>query len=147
MKLLQVFPLVFMTLFFPQCNSVTETSNPLIGTWMLVTSERVENGAKIPVRNIESTSKYIKTINESHFTTLWQDAVNPEDGGYNGGNYQYRNGLYTEYLEYHSKENLRNKVVHFKVELLGELLILQSCDDKGEPLEHGFVETWKRTIK
>lgn len=147
MKLLQSYHLFGIVLILCSCIQPVKDENPLVGTWHLITSERIENGNQIPVRDSESTSKYIKTINSTHFSTLWQDVAEPETSGYNGGDYALVDSIYTERLEYHSIENLRNREIHFKVQFVGELMILTSCDAQGQILDPGFVETWKRAKK
>ncbi len=120
-----------------------EEINPMLGTWVMVSGVYYSPSGHPGVES-PGSSKQMKVINDTHFTTLWQDSVSEEHKGFNGGKYTYQNGIYTEYLEYFTETGRIGDTAHFKVEINNNTLSISACDANGVVSETGYFQTWQR---
>lgn len=120
----------------------TYTSNPMIGTWKMVSGVYYAPGGET---DFSTNTREMKVINETHFTTLWQDTLDiNRNTGFNGGVYTFKDGIYTEYLEYFTIEDRVGDTAYFKVEFENELLNISACDAEGNISKTGYFQVWKR---
>jgi Lipocalin-like domain len=121
-----------------------EKSNPLEGTWQLLTGTIVENG-KTTVTDYGRDRSFIKVINKTHFTfllhDLQKDSVRLFSAG--GGRYELKGNDYTEHLEYCSDRAWEGHDFHFTIQISGDTLI-QSGMEKVDTIERMNTEKYIR---
>jgi hypothetical protein len=136
-------PVFAVAIFFAtSCTFKTETDNPVIGTWQLLTHTEITKGVSA-VTDYTKDNKMIKIINATHFAFLnhtintKKDSSNNFDAG--GGVYTLAGDKYTEHLDYYKDKNWEGKSFDFTVTFSGDTLI-----QKG--LEKVDKENINRTI-
>lgn len=119
------------------CSEEKKTSsNPMYGTWKLLSGTLVEKG-DTTVTDYTKTSSFIKIINETHFAFLLHDLNKGRDSAAvyssGGGKYTFNNGKYTEYLEYCTARDWEGHEFNFDISFNGDTLI-QSGVEKIDSL-------------
>lgn len=118
-------------------------SDSIEGTWILVKGTYItpDNTLNYPVVNEEV---HMKILGKSHFATVWKHPTDDHYSGFNGGNYTYQDGVYTEVLWYFmdNKESKGGPNM-FKLTFDGDKVYMNSCNEHGEQLEYGYFEEWK----
>ena len=110
-------------------------SNPLVGTWALVTTEN-SSPDSTPAPGVP-----LKMLNDSHFAFGFM--VPGGDVYAGGGRYAYRSGIYTETIAYHSDPFLVGRSLDFKFVLKdGTWYHTGTFDIEGRRYE--VNEIWKR---
>jgi hypothetical protein len=109
----RVLKLLFVSAAAVYLIGCAHASNPLIGSWRLVSSGdeviAVDEGARTT----------IKMLNDTHFAF---GIMTPEKEVWaGGGRYEYSKGIYTEIIEYHSLPYLVGQRIPFRCELKGDL--------------------------
>lgn len=122
--------------------SSCKESNSLEGTWELVKGTYIteDNTLNYPVSEGEIR---MKVLTKSHFATVFQHPTNDLYSGYNGGSYEYENGILTEHCDYFSNVKLLGKKNYFLIRFEEERVFMTACDKDGNALEYGFFEEWK----
>lgn len=122
--------------------SASHEENPMIGTWTMKSG--VYLGPDGRTSSAPTNSKQMKVINNTHFTTLWQNTDTYQNMGFNGGRYTYKNGVYSEYLDYFSITNRLGDTAYYKVDIKDNTLSISACDANGEVSETGYFQVWER---
>lgn len=115
----------------------------MVGTWVMKSGVLHGPDGQVGITD-PAFSRQMKVINDTHFTTLWQDAVTNENMGFNGGTYRYNNNIYTEHLEFFSITRRIGDTAHFKVEIKENTLSISACNEEGEISETGYFQEWER---
>ena len=109
----------------------TSSTNPIKGTWKLLTGTLIEKGDTV-VTDYTTDRSFIKIINDSHFAflshTLRKDTTDFSAGG---GSYTITGNNYTEHLEYCSAKEWEGHDFTFTVTITNDTLI-QSGVEKIE---------------
>jgi len=106
----------------PQSN--TTTTNPILGTWKLLTGTLIEKG-DTTVTDYTKDKSFIKIINDSHFAFLLHDLRKDSTSGFSagGGRYTLTGNSYTEHLEYCNAKEWEGHDFTFTVTINGDILI------------------------
>ncbi len=102
---------------------VSESPAPLAGTWKLVSGTLVEKG-DTTFTDYTGSREMIKIINATHFSFLNHDKSDTAAlfvAG--GGKYTFKEGNYTEFLEYCSDRQWEGHEFNFKVEIENDTLV------------------------
>ena len=133
--------IVLASSLFGCANKDTPGQNKIVGTWQLVYAETIESDS-LEVKDLSNT-RFIKIINDSHFSFLNQDE-NSSGAFYGGGGTYTLNGNdYTETLSFTATEALRNHEFPFKVEFKGDTLIQSGLEEvKAAGLKRNITEKY-----
>ncbi len=115
--------------------TATPVSNPLAGTWKLITGTLIEKGDTL-VTSYTNDISFIKIINDTHFAFLQHDLSKGKDSSAavfvaGGGSYSLNDNLYTEHLEYCSAREWEGNDFSFQIEIKNDTL-MQSEVEKVE---------------
>lgn len=113
------------------CNTKKE-SLPINGTWQLQTGTLIEKN-DTTVTDYTQNKRFIKIINDSHFSFLGHDLNKGKDSANaffsaGGGTYTLKDSTYTEQLEYCSDRNWENNKFEFTVRINNDTLIQQGVE-------------------
>jgi hypothetical protein len=148
MKLIIVF--AFMCLMMLSCgkNRATSTSNPMTGTWQLISGTLIQNG-DTSVSDATGNVSFIKIINDSHFAFLQHDKSKGRDSaavfGAGGGSYSLKDSIYTEHLEYCTAREWEGNDFTFTIIIKGDTLIQQGIEKvESEGVNRMNIEKYVR---
>lgn len=114
------------------------TRGPLYGPWLF--SGRESNGA-ISRRNTDQPRKTMKLLTGSRFQWIAFNTETKEFFGTGGGSYTAQNGVYTERIEFFSRDNARvGALLRFEYEVAGDDWHHRGKSSSGEPM----YEIWSR---
>lgn len=126
--------LLFVTTVIVSCNDKTnETStiaatNPIQGTWKLLTGTLIEKGDTVVTDYTKNTS-FIKIINVSHFAFLQHDLRKDSTSfSAGGGRYTLNGNNYTEHLEYCNAKEWEGHDFSFTVTISGDTLVQRGVE-------------------
>ena len=150
MKLYSCFVLIAIVTF--SCNMQDEkptaesATNPIRGTWKLVTATIIERGDTI-VTDYTKDRSFIKIINDSHFAFVQHDLNKGKDSATavfssGAGTYSLKDSLYTERLEYCTAREWEGHDFTFTIEISNDTLI-QSGVEKIESQGINRINTEK----
>ncbi|WP_242919939.1 hypothetical protein [Pontibacter liquoris] len=123
------------------------SSNPLTGTWQLVSGTLIAQG-DTTVTHYTNGISFIKIINDTHFAFLQHDLTKGKDSAVfvsGGGRYTLADSVYTEKLEYCSAREWEGNDFTFTVALQGDTLVqrgIEKVDEAGVNREN--IETYIR---
>src|ERR1700744_1367377 len=144
-------PLTFLAVavFLVACNSKnenTQTANPLIGTWKLVSGVTITKGENKP-NSYPKGQEMIKIINDTHFAFLNhvvntpKDSSNMFDAG--GGAYMLKGDQYTEHLDYYKDKAWEGKPFTFTITFSGDTLIQKGVEKvEGTGIDRIIIEKY-----
>jgi hypothetical protein len=134
MKKLLLLPLILLA-----CQP--EKTNPLEGTWQLVTGTIVENG-NTTITQYGQDKSFIKVINKTHFTFLLHDLGKDSTKLFaaGGGRYELEGNNYTEHLEYCSDRAWEGHDFPFTIQISGDTLV-----QSGGVMYHMMQKETKRS--
>jgi hypothetical protein len=113
---------------------------PLDGLWLFAT-RGPDTGQER--RGEENTRKTIKFLIDGRFQWIAYDTADMRFSGTGGGSYTARDGVYTETIEYFSRDNSRvGAHLEFQYEVKGTDWHHTGLNSKGEPL----YEIWARRV-
>ena len=123
--------------------STSLMNDSLEGTWILVKGIHVtsEDTIKLPATE---NAVHMKIIGKTHFATIWQDPNDENNEGFNGGTYTFENGIYTENLNFFSKNANIGLIARFKVKLEKDMFYMESIAEEGKKSDFSLYEVWKR---
>jgi hypothetical protein len=113
------------------CNT-PKISSPITGTWQLLTGTLIEKN-DTTVTDYTQNKRFIKIINDSHFSFLGHDLAKGKDSANafyssGGGKYTLKDSTYTEHLEYCSDRNWENNNFEFTIKINNDTLIQQGIE-------------------
>ncbi|MFL5738709.1 MAG: hypothetical protein ACJ75B_00720 [Flavisolibacter sp.] len=115
--------------------SNSAASNPLIGTWKLLTGTLIEKG-DTTITHYTGNLSFIKIINDSHFAFLQHDLKKGKDSAAvfvaGGGRYSLRDSMYTEHLEYCSDRQWEGNDFDFIITIHGDTLVQRGVEKVQE---------------
>lgn len=115
-----------------------DPEQPLDGLW-LFTTRGPDTGQER--RGEENTRKTLKFLLDGRFQWIAYDTANMRFSGTGGGSYTAKDGVYTETIEYFSRDNSRvGAHLEFLYEVKGTDWHHTGLNSKGEPL----YEIWAR---
>ncbi|MDB4920727.1 hypothetical protein [Mucilaginibacter sp.] len=147
-------PAVFLSLsaiaFLMACNNQGEkkeqATNPIIGTWQLVSGATITKGHTQAYPK-EKDQQMIKVINETHFAFLnhvmnaAKDSSNKFDAG--GGRYTLKGDQYTEHLDYYKDKAWEGKPFTFTVTFNGDTLVQKGIEKvEGTGIDRVIIEKY-----
>lgn len=110
-------------------------SEPLTGTWKLLTATLIEKG-DTTITDYTKNVSFIKIINDTHFAFLQHDLNKGKDSAAvfvsGGGSYSLNNNLYTEHLEYCSARNWEGNDFAFTITLKNDTLVQNGIEKVEE---------------
>lgn len=123
-------------------------TNPLVGTWQLVTGTLIEKGDTV-VTHYNNNISFIKIINDTHFAFLQHDLNKGKDSGAvfvaGGGRYSLKDSLYKEHLEYCSARNWEGNDFSFTISIKSDTLIQSGIEKvEGAGVDRINIERYTR---
>lgn len=101
-------------------------TNPILGTWQLLSSQTIV-GEDTTYKDYTQGMKGIKMLNEDHFAFFSHDLNKGQDStaayGSGSGPYTYKDGHYTEYLEFCSARQWEDNTFEFELTVTEDTLI------------------------
>lgn len=132
---------VLASSLFSCANKDTHIQNKMVGTWELVYAETIENDS-LEIKDLTNT-RFIKIINNSHFSFFNQEKNSSKDFYGGAGTYTLNGSDYVETLHFTSTEALRNHRFPFKVEFKGDTLIQSGLEEvKAAGLKRNITEKY-----
>ena len=127
---------------------VSKQNVPITGTWKLLSGTLIEKGDTV-VTEYNSTSSFIKIINDSHFAFLHHDLTKGKDTpavfSAGGGTYSIDNERYTEHLEYCTARNWEGHDFTFTVSISNDTLIQSGIEKiEAEGVDRMNIEKYVR---
>ena len=127
-------PVIFF-IFFISCNSKTTTgspnTNPITGTWKLLTGTLIEKGDTTTTDYTKNIS-FIKILNNTHFSFLQHDLNKGKDSSAvfvaGGGSYTLNDSIYTEHLEYCSAREWEGNEFKFIIAINNDTLVQRGIE-------------------
>lgn len=117
---------------------IKKINQDLDGTWLFAT-RGPDNGQER--RGEANTRKTLKYLQDGRFQWIAFDTDNMQFKGTGGGKYTSVDGVYTEHIDYFSKDNTRvGAALEFNYELKGVDWHHTGKNSKGEPM----YEIWSR---
>ncbi|SHN37033.1 hypothetical protein SAMN05216524_11452 [Mucilaginibacter sp. OK098] len=148
-------PVAFLSLsavaFLMACNNPAEkkepvATNPIIGTWHLVSGATISKGQS-QANSYPKDQEMIKVINETHFAFLnhiintAKDSSNKFDAG--GGRYTLKGDQYTEHLDYYKDKAWEGKPFTFTITFSGDTLIQKGVEKvEGTGIDRIVIEKY-----
>lgn len=124
-------------------NEVAPVPNKIVGTWELIYAETIENDS-LEIKDLSNT-RFIKIINNSHFSFFNQDKNSSEEFYGGAGTYSLINNNYIETLHFTPTDALRNHRFPFRVEFKGDTLIQSGLEEvEAAGLKRNIVEKYIR---
>lgn len=147
-SLLQILSLLLVV----SCTSTSEpatSSNPLNGTWKLLSGTLIENGDTV-ITDYTGNVSFIKIINDDHFAFLQHDLNHGKDTATalfvaGGGPYVLKDSIYTETLEYCNDRSWEGNDFSFTVTVKNDTLIqkgMEIIEEQG--INRLNIEIYKR---
>jgi len=103
-----------------------KSSLPINGTWQLFSATLIEKG-DTTITDYTIDKKFIKIINDSHFSFISHDLNKGKDSAANfsagAGTYKLVDSSYSEHLEFCSAREWENNDFHFTVSIRNDTLI------------------------
>lgn len=110
----------------------TGESSPLSGSWLFLGRKEGDN---MRTRDTDQPRKTMKILSDTRFQWIAYDTSNGMFYGSGGGTYSAENGVYTEQIEFFSRDNSRvGSVLPFKYRREGDIWHHSGNNSKGEPL-------------
>lgn len=137
--------LLIFSLFLLGCYKEKEPS--IVGTWELISAKTITKDSTFS--SVRPNEKMIKIINNTHFSFLRHDLNKGKDSlatyVAGGGTYTFKNGKYTEYLEFLNYREWEGNEFHFNAKIANDTLTIEGIE-KVEDLgvEHKIVEVYKK---
>ncbi len=122
MKLYYIICITFLFVFILGCTSTVEQSNPIEGTWELISGKYLapDTTYLFPVTDYH---RHILMINRTYYVWIRQDTSRQEANGYGGGKYTVEGDNYTEHIEFFFTPNCIGKSVTFTMKVKGDTLV------------------------
>lgn len=122
---MKIFTLALALIVLIGCSTNT-TKSPVVGTWKLLNGRLIEKG-DTTVTDYTQGQSFIKVINDTHFAFMLHD-LNPATDSLKtyssgGGTYTFKDGVYTEHLEYCSDRQWEGHDFSFTVTVKNDTLI------------------------
>ena len=118
--------LVFVSTIFFSCETYQSSAPQLAGTWQLFSAILIEKG-DTTITDYTKDKKFIKIINDSHFSFISHDLNKGKDSLANfsagAGTYKLVDSNYTEHLEFCSAREWENNDFHFTINIRNDTLI------------------------
>jgi hypothetical protein len=125
----------FILLLLAACTAKveTKTSNPIVGTWKLVSGTLITKTDTTVTDYLDGKSS-IKVINDTHFAFMVHDLTGGKDStsvlySSGGGKYDLINDKYTEHLEYCSAREWEGHDFSFTVTVRNDTLIQEGREE------------------
>lgn len=133
--------LVLVSSLFGCANKDIPVQNKIVGTWELVYAETIENDS-LEIKDLANT-RFVKIINNSHFSFFNQDENNSENFYGGAGIYTLNGNDYAETLTFIATDALRDHEFPFKVEFKGDTLIQSGIEEvKAAGLKRTITEKY-----
>ena len=125
-----------------------ETGPSMIGTWQLLTVLTIEGEDTVMTSYTEGV-KGIKMLNETHFAFSQHDLNQGKESDSlyvsGGGTYTYKDGIYTENLEYCNFRFYENNTFEFEVVVTGDTLLQRGEEEVPEAgISKYIIESYVR---
>ena len=102
-------------------------TNPLFGTWQLVSGTIIEKGDTSVTNYTNNKTSFLKIINNTHFAYLKHDLNKGKDSTAvfvsGGGSYSLKDSSYKEHLEFCSARNWEGNDFDFTIKIEYDTLI------------------------
>lgn len=144
----KILPLAFTILLVTGCETEKQ-GLPLTGTWQLISGTLIENNNST-VTDYTKGRKFLKIINDSHFSFIHHDLTNGKDSSTavfsaGAGSYTLKDSTYTENLEFCSDRNWENHSFTFTVTIQNDTLVQQGVEKiEGTNVNRYNIEKYVR---
>jgi hypothetical protein len=135
----------------PTADTKPEAS-PIEGTWELLSETKIEK-SDTTFTPAAKNQRMIKIINKTHFAFLRHDLNGGKDSTNaiyvaGGGTYEFKDGAYTEHLEFLNFRDWENHDFHFTVKIQNDTLIQQGQEKvEGTDIDRYIIEKYARVSK
>lgn len=125
---------------------------PIEGTWELLSETKIEK-SDTTFTPAAKNQRMIKIINKTHFAFLRHDLNGGKDSTNaiyvaGGGTYDFKDGAYTEHLEFLNFREWENHDFHFTVKIQNDTLIQQGQEKvAGTDIDRYIIEKYARVTK
>ena len=139
--------MICLAVLFVSCESKKPAAS-IACTWELLTGTIIERN-DTTVTDYTKGKKFIKIINDSHFSFISHDLNKGKDSTAfyvsGGGTYTFKDSAYTENLEFCSDRTWENNSFHFTVTIHNDTLIQQGVEKvAGTPIDRLNIEKYIR---
>jgi hypothetical protein len=143
-------PLLLAIVLFAACQPQPESFR-MNGTWRLISGTTITKGVAT-VTDYTKDSKFLKIINDDHFTFIKHDLNPPRDSSNHfdagGGSYTLNGDQYTEHLDFYSDHNWEGKTFPFTVTISHDTLIQRGREKvENENVDREIIERYVREGK
>jgi hypothetical protein len=146
---MKVIPCIIVAfIFFIACETKKQ-SLPLAGTWQLISGTLIEKG-DTTVTDYTTGKKFIKVINDTHFSFTGHDLGNGKDSATafyssGAGTYSLADSTYTEHLEFCSDRAWEQHDFTFTVTISNDTLVQQGIEKvEATGVNRLNIEKYKR---
>ncbi len=120
-----------LTAFIFSCEA-PKTSLPLVGTWQLISGTLIDKN-DTTVTDYTKTKKFIKIINNDHFSFLGHDLDKGKDSASaffssGGGTYTLKGDSYTEHLEFCNDRAWEHNDFTFTITINNDTLVQKGVE-------------------
>lgn len=125
---------------------------PIEGTWELLSETKIEK-SDTTFTPAAKNQRMIKIINKTHFAFLRHDLNGGKDSTNaiyvaGGGTYDFKDGAYTEHLEFLNFREWENHDFHFTVKIQNDTLIQQGQEKvEGTDIDRYIIEKYIRVSR
>lgn len=117
---------------------VDKGTAPLAGVWHI--TQRMQEGKLVPIHR-SGTRKTLKVLTGTRFQWFAIDPGKGMFGGTGGGRYEFRDGVYTEHIDFFSRDNSRvGNALNFEGSLQDGHWHHRGLSSKGDPI----YEVWSK---
>lgn len=134
---------LILLLHICSCQQPYTDKDTLNGTWELIYAE-TNAGDSVTLKDLKTT-RFIKIINEDHFS-FFNQVSGTDSGFYSGaGTYWLDGTTYTEVLQFIGSPDWRDHTFDFQIEIKGDTLIQKGVEEiKQNDIKREIVEKYVR---
>jgi len=119
-----------LLIFLTGCMETSTNEATIIGSWEMIYAES-ETGDSVTYKDLDRV-KFIKIINEDHFS-FFNQVYGTDSGFYSGAGTYLLNGTnYSETLQFIGSQSWRDQHFDFQIEIKGDTLVQKGIEEVEE---------------